>query len=160
MQCRVSTRAQSRPILLDPRTAAQQAPLAMGFPRQEYWSGLLFPSPGHLPNPGIEPESPAWQAGSFLLSHQGSPSTHNTSYLLIPSEQRWKPFIHATSCIYNKLNSWGQRKDVWYEKSKAPRLVSEQNPGVRSPADPLCLHSNLVLWSFCCLAFSHFPAEV
>ena len=40
-----------------PWTIAHQAPLAMGFPRQEYWSGLLFPSPEDIPNPGIEPES-------------------------------------------------------------------------------------------------------
>ena len=39
-------------------TVAHQAPLFMGFPRQEYWSGFPFPSPGHLPNPGIEPWSP------------------------------------------------------------------------------------------------------
>ena len=38
---------------------AQQAPLFMGFSRQEYWSGLPFPYPGDLPNPGIEPQSPA-----------------------------------------------------------------------------------------------------
>ena len=36
--------------------ATHQAPLSMGFPRQEYWSGLLFPSAGHLPHPGIEPD--------------------------------------------------------------------------------------------------------
>ena len=40
-----------------PWNAARQAPLSMGFPRQEYWSGLPFPSPGHLPDPGIEPAS-------------------------------------------------------------------------------------------------------
>ena len=40
-----------------PWIIAHQAPLAMGFPRQEYWSGLLFPSPEDIPNPGIEPES-------------------------------------------------------------------------------------------------------
>ena len=40
-------------------TVAYQAPLAMGFSRQEYWSGLPFPSPGDLPNPGIEPMYPA-----------------------------------------------------------------------------------------------------
>ena len=45
-------------------TVALQAPLSMGFPRQEYWSGLPFPSPGNLPNPGIEPASPAWQVHS------------------------------------------------------------------------------------------------
>ena len=38
---------------------ALQAPLFMGFPRQEYWSGVSFPSPGSLPHPGIEPRSPA-----------------------------------------------------------------------------------------------------
>ena len=45
-------------------TAACQAPLSMGFSRQEYWSGLPFPSPGDLPNPGIKPGSPALQADS------------------------------------------------------------------------------------------------
>ena len=39
-------------------SAARQAPLSMGFLRQEYWSWLLFPPPGDLPNPGIEPRSP------------------------------------------------------------------------------------------------------
>ena len=48
-------------------TAARQAPLSMGFSRQEYWSGLLFPSPGDLANPGIEPASPAW-AGRFFTT--------------------------------------------------------------------------------------------
>ena len=45
---------------------AYQAPLSMGFSRKEYWSGLLFPSPGDLSNPGIEPGSPALQADSLL----------------------------------------------------------------------------------------------
>ena len=45
-----------------PWTVAHWVPLSMGFPRQEYWSRLPFPSPGDLPNPGIEPTSPAWQA--------------------------------------------------------------------------------------------------
>ena len=55
-------------------TAACQAPLSMGFPMQEYWSGLPFPSPGDLSDPGIELGSPA-SAGvdSLPLSHQGSP---------------------------------------------------------------------------------------
>ena len=44
---------------------AFQAPLSMGFPRQEYWSGLLFPSPRDLPDPGIRPRSPALQADSL-----------------------------------------------------------------------------------------------
>ena len=56
-----------------PWTVALQAPLPVGFPRQEQWSGLPFPSPGDLPNPGIKPMSPAWQADSLLLSHLGRP---------------------------------------------------------------------------------------
>ena len=52
-----------------PRTVAHQAHLSMGFARQEYWSGLPFPSPGDLPDPGMEIEFPAWQADSLPLSH-------------------------------------------------------------------------------------------
>ena len=48
-----------------PWTVARQAPLSMGFSRQEYWSGLPFPSPGDLPNPEIEPRSPTLQADSL-----------------------------------------------------------------------------------------------
>ena len=47
------------PTLVTPSTVAHKAPLSMGFPRQEYWSGLPSPFPGNLPNPGIEPASPA-----------------------------------------------------------------------------------------------------
>ena len=57
---------------------AFQAPLFMGFFRQECWSGLPFPPPGDLPDPGIQPQgstSPAWQADSLPLSHLVSPMT-------------------------------------------------------------------------------------
>ena len=57
--------AQSRPTLVIPWTVAHQAPLSMGFFGQEYWSGLPFPSPGDLPEPGIKPEYPALQANSL-----------------------------------------------------------------------------------------------
>ena len=56
-------------------TVADQAPLSIKFPRQEYWSGLPFLPPGHLPDSGIKPrstQSPAWQADSLPLIHQGS----------------------------------------------------------------------------------------
>ena len=55
----------SCPALVIPWTVACQAPLSMGFSRQEYWSGLPFPSPADLPNPGIEPRSPVLQADSL-----------------------------------------------------------------------------------------------
>ena len=54
-------------------TVICQAPLSMGFSRQEYWSGLPFPSPGILLSPGTEPMFPALQADSSLLSHWGNP---------------------------------------------------------------------------------------
>ena len=50
---------------MTPWTVARQAPLSMEFSRQEYWSGLPFPSPGDLPDPGIEPRSPALQVDSL-----------------------------------------------------------------------------------------------
>ena len=52
-----------------PRTVDYQAPPSMGFSRQEYWSGLPFPSPGDLPDPRIEPRSPALQADAFPNCH-------------------------------------------------------------------------------------------
>ena len=57
-------------------TVAHQAPPSMGFPRQEYWSGYPFPSPGDLPNLGIKPESPALQADSIPSEPAGKPYTY------------------------------------------------------------------------------------
>ena len=82
------------PTLATPWTVAPQAPLSMGFPRQEYWSSLPFSSPLYLPNSGIEPASlasPALAGGFFyfyffyffrrillMLSHLGSPQHQTT----------------------------------------------------------------------------------
>ena len=60
-ECPLLTHVQ---LFLTPWTIAHQAPLSRGFSRQEYWSGLLFPSPGDLPDPGIKPGSPILQADS------------------------------------------------------------------------------------------------
>ena len=65
--------AKSCLTLVTPWTVACQAPLSMGFPRQDYWRGLPFPSPGDLPDPGIEPKSPTLQADSLPTETQGSP---------------------------------------------------------------------------------------
>ena len=59
------------PTLCDPMDCSRQAPLSMGFPRQEYWSGLPVPSPGDLPDPGIKAaslRSPALADGLFTTS--------------------------------------------------------------------------------------------
>ena len=63
-----------------PWTVAHQAPLPMGFPRQEYWSGLLLPPPGDLSNPGIKPMSsapPALAGGYFTTEPPGKPNNHS-----------------------------------------------------------------------------------
>ena len=60
-------------LFATPWTVAYQAPLSMEFSRQEYWSGLPLPSPGYLPDPGMEPGSPALQADSLPSEPPGSP---------------------------------------------------------------------------------------
>ena len=64
-------------------TVALQAPLSMGFSRQEYWNGLLCPPPGDLPNPGNEPTSPALQVDSLPSEPPGQ--------LSLPSQLSWPP---------------------------------------------------------------------
>ena len=61
-------------LFATPWTLAYQAPLSMGFSRQEYWSGLPFPSPGDLLNPGSEPGSPALEADTLTSEPPGKPS--------------------------------------------------------------------------------------
>ena len=95
--------AQSCPTLCDP--IAHQAPLSMRFSRQGYWSGLPFPSPGDLPNPGIEPRSPALQADSLPTELQGKPSlaiylkysSVYMSILKLPNHPSLPPFPLATT---------------------------------------------------------------
>ena len=62
-------------LFATPWTVACQAPPSMGFSRQEYWSGLPFPSPGDLSNPGIEPGSPALQADALTSEPPGKPQS-------------------------------------------------------------------------------------
>ena len=75
---------QSCPTLVTSWTVAHWAPLSMKFSRQEYWSGLPFPSPGDLPDPGIQPGSPALQADS------------------LPSEPPGKPFKGSGTCKWER----------------------------------------------------------
>ena len=63
-------------------TVARQAPPSMGFSRQEYWSGLRFPSPGDLPNPQIKPRSPTLQADSLPSEPSGTMGTVTSYYLI------------------------------------------------------------------------------
>ena len=69
----------------------------MGFPRQEYWSELPLSSPGDLPDPGIKPASPALQADSLLLSHQGSLLNHHIMYFKY-SKDLWFLLVEKDIC--------------------------------------------------------------
>ena len=60
-------------LVVTPWTVAYQASPSMGFSRQEYWSRLPFPSPGDLPDPGIEPRSPTMQADALPSEPPGEP---------------------------------------------------------------------------------------
>ena len=71
-------------LFATPSTAAYQAPPSMGFSSQKYCSGLPFPSPGHLPDPGIEPRSPALQADALPPEPPGKPP---------------KPINYVESCV-------------------------------------------------------------
>ena len=86
-------------------TVAHQAPPSMGFSRQEYWSGLPFPSPGDLPGPGIEPRSPALQADALTSEPQ--------KVLSVAGE------VHIKGIQFpeEKQLPWGHRKD--FEKKVA-----------------------------------------
>ena len=75
-----------------PWTVAQEAPLSMGFTRQEYWSGLPFPSPADLPNPGIKPRSPALAGRFFIAEPPGKPRVRwGSSKGMIRGQPRPRP---------------------------------------------------------------------
>ena len=98
-------------------TVAHQAPLSMGFPRQENWSGLPFPSPEDLPDQGLNPCLLHWQADALPLSHLGSPSTSNVlsnelgtqatgraEDAFLRNQQNHRRFGHTKYSILQRLN--------------------------------------------------------
>ena len=98
----------SRSVMSDcvtPWTVAHQAPLSMGFSRQEYWSGLPCPPPGDLPHPRIEPKSPALQADSSPSEPPGKPKNTGVGGLslrqgIFPTwESNWG-FLHCRRILY------------------------------------------------------------
>ena len=101
-----------------PWTVAHQAPTSMGFSRQEYWSGLPFPSPGDLPKPGIEPRSPTLQADALTSEPPGKPKT---------PINRWKPPTKSFFCFHMEGNFWiihlTVYKWAWRSKNKFGRNI-------------------------------------
>ena len=84
-------------LFVTPWIVAYQAPLSMGFSRQEYWSGLPFPSPGDLPNPGMDPGSPALQTDVLPAEPPGKPtcSTVSCKFGVLVGEDEHTSFYSA-----------------------------------------------------------------
>ena len=94
-------------------TVSRQAPLSMGFSRQEYWSGQPWPPPGDLPDPGSEhksPVSPELQANSLPLSHQGSLYPSIVGYMIIHSSSIFIQDVLDVLLVF-KINAYNYFKD-------------------------------------------------
>ena len=89
---------------MTPCIITRQAPLSMGFSRQEYWSELPCPPPGDLPNPGIEPRSPALQADS------------------LPSEPPGKTKVETYHSCLSKLSHWALRNKICCKTEKETQM--------------------------------------
>ena len=98
-----------------PRIIANEAPLSMGFFRQEYWRGLPSSSPGDLPNPGIKPSSPSLWADSLPLSHQGSPRTGYSRQMPILAYMVMKE--SCLKCFFRK-----GPHSIWWESTCGLKL--------------------------------------
>ena len=106
-----------------PWTVARQAPLSMGFSRQEYWSGLLCPPPGDLPNPGIKPSSsaaPALQVGPLTTEPPRKPHIYTNiyAYICIFVYPCISPYIHIYSPSLDVQDHRGSRAQLRKNPSK------------------------------------------
>ena len=129
-----------------PRTVARQAPLSRGFPRQGYWSGLPFPSPGDLPNPGIELASLAL-AGRFFTTEPRGKSETQGMHRPITSEQmktgQWD-LVGLDARLRHR--AWSDRQGRWgevgctLEKRTRPRWALRSGARKRASGD-LCANS-------------------
>ena len=93
-------------------TVAHQASQSMGFSRQEYWSGLPFPSPGDIPDPGIEPRSPTLQADALTSEPPGKPNNSKicmeiqetlNSQNSLGNEQSWRYMLPDFKSYYKAV---------------------------------------------------------
>ena len=90
-------------LFATPWTVSYQAPPSMGFSRQECWSGLPFPSPGDLPDPGIEPRSPTLQADALPSDPPGKPLDSSDNCIW---KSKWRQNAEMTSKMQNVEESY------------------------------------------------------
>ena len=95
-------------------SVVHQAPLSMGLSSQEYWSGLSFPTPGNLANPGIKLTSPSLAGGFFTAVHQGRPTCLcyrlGNSWLYWVSFDSWVSVVRGWGPLYYLRLHWGSPK--------------------------------------------------
>ena len=134
-------------------TVAHQAPLSMGFSRQEYWSGLPIPSPGNLPNPGLEPSSPTLQADTLTSEPSGKPKHLLICVSLIAdvsvsksNDKFWSPCIPLHSCWPSLVRYLqGLEPSQWGPKCLSTCLSQEFHLSWISFLPPsLCLESTRI----------------
>ena len=118
-------------LLVTPWTVAHQAPLSIGFSRQEYWSGLPFPSPGDLPDPGIEPASPALAGGFFTTEPPWKPLREMGVVLNDPRNAR--PSLGAAPSVLVQQAGPGEN---WTQSPALPLQFLISHP----PPSPSCIY--------------------
>ena len=130
---------QSCRLLATPWTAIHQVPLSMRFSRQGSWSGLPFPSPGDLPNPGIEPRSSTLQANSLPTELQGKPIiTYNMSfYVLNIYHMLTQSYVHKcesekASCLTSYLRHTAARPVNYIVTSQKTEILPMVLPAMFS----------------------------
>ena len=126
-------------LFATPWTVAHQAPPSMGFSRQECWSGLPFPSPGDLPDPGIKPGSPTLQADTLPSEPPGKPAMWETWFNSWVGKIPWRR-EQLTTPVFWPGESRGQKSLAGYspwghkESDTTKRLLLLS----RGSLDPLC----------------------
>ena len=125
-------------LFATPWTVAHQAPLSMGFSRQEYWSGLPFPSPGDLPNPGIKPRCPSLQADALTSEPPGKPLIILVSRYIIGASQVAQRLKHLPAMRETWVQSlcWEdplEKEMVTHSSILAWRISCTEEPGSLSP---------------------------
>ena len=151
-------------------TVAHQAPLSMGFSRQEYWSGLPFPTPGDLPHPGIEAialASPLLAGGFFTPNTTCAPRSYSNPDNCISTQKQHPHILNPIPVLRRFLSSYGK----WVRMSITHPLSLADFQGGRKPTkvisgllwapQPHTLgfpssysHSWSLTWPFSCLEFS------
>ena len=112
-----------------PWTTAHQAPLSMEFSRQKYSSWLPFPSPGNIPDPGIEPMFPAWQVDSLPVNHLGNPNETYREAEKCDPHKRYKQtgnrnFFHGGPDVVSNRN--GFQSTILNVSRKLKKMISKK----------------------------------